>query len=150
MRFALQTMNQTPAKTRQDQAPGQLCTIRLFINFSQILCRWITIYLHSKVQPTQSPTIRAWGWMSAIDYMKLRDDFSIRDQYEVYNHISVNAIARYHKLFKCQPWFTTEEWRPYLCAITAIRSSTTYPLATSSYSLCHMPPVDIHLTLGLI
>jgi len=54
--------------------------------------------------------------MSAIGYMKHRHVFRVRDQYKVHSHISMNAIARSRKLFKCQAWLTTEEWRSYLCS----------------------------------
>jgi len=93
---------------------GSSTYIRLFINLRQAPCRWI--FLHSKVLGMQFSTIHAWGWMSAINCTKLRHVFRVRDQYKVHIHISVNVIARSRKLFKCQPWLTIEEWRPYLCS----------------------------------
>ena len=93
---------------------GSSTYIRLFINLRQAPCRWI--FLHSKVLGIQFSTIHAWGWMSAINCTKLRHVFRVRDQYKVHSHISVNVIARSRKLFKCQPWLTIEEWRPYLCS----------------------------------
>ena len=77
--------------------------------------------MNYNVPPCQSPSNAipnnsCMGWMSAIDYMKLRHVFRVRDQYQVHTHIFANAITRSHKLFIYQSWLATEEWRPYLCS----------------------------------
>ena len=105
-----------PPEIRQDQAP----------TFVSHHSQPGLVPINHNLSPFKSPSNNSCIGLNDCNWLH-EAQACFQGSRSVISHISVNAIARSHRLLKYQPWLTTEEWRSYFYSCDRDNPHTAIP-----------------------